>query len=110
MSTGRSSSSMQRDSRADLADIQEPCDAISTALSGMQLGDDLRNCLVRSAVERECTSIGEAILALSHKVPHLSEPIANARRIVDFRNRLTHEYPAGDVELAWRTVARILVP
>jgi len=41
---------MQRDSRADLADILEPCDAISTALSGMQLGDYLRHRLVRSAV------------------------------------------------------------
>ena len=30
---------MQRDSRAYLADILEFCDAISTALSGMQIGD-----------------------------------------------------------------------
>jgi hypothetical protein len=30
---------MQRDSRAYLADILESCDATSTALSGMQIGD-----------------------------------------------------------------------
>jgi uncharacterized protein with HEPN domain len=58
---------MQRDSRAYLADILESCDAISTALSGMQIGDYLSNRLVRSSVEREFIIIGEAVLALSHK-------------------------------------------
>ena len=56
---------MQRDSRAYLADIIESCDAISTALSDMQIDDYLSNRLVRSSVEREFTIIGEAVLALS---------------------------------------------
>lgn len=101
MSTGRSSSFMQRDSRAYLADILESCDAISTALSGMQIGDYLSNRLVRSSVEREFIIIGEAVLALSHKAPDIFNSISNARRIVDFRNRLTHEYPTVDDELVW---------
>lgn len=93
---------MQRDSRAYLADILESCDAISTALSGMQIDDYLSNRLVRSSVEREFTTIiGEAVLALSHKAPAFFESITNARRIVDFRNRLTHEYPTVDDELVW---------
>ena len=78
---------MQRDSRAYLADILESCDAISTALSGMQIEDYLSNRLVRSSVE--------------HKAPDIFESITNARRIVDFRNRLTHEYPTIDDELVW---------
>ena len=41
---------MQRDSRAYLSDILESCDAISTALSGMQIDDYLSNRLVRSSV------------------------------------------------------------
>ena len=74
---------MQRNSRAYLADILEPCDVISTALSGMQIDDYLCNRLVRSSVEREFTIIGEAVLALSHKAPDIFETITNARRIVD---------------------------
>lgn len=92
---------MQRDSRAYLADILESCDAISTALSGMQIDDYLSNRLVRSSVEREFTIIGEAVLALSHKARDIFESITNARRIVDFRNRLTHEYSTIDDELVW---------
>lgn len=92
---------MQREPRAYLADILESCEAISTALSGMQIDDYRSNRLVRSSVEREFTIIGEAVLALSHKAPDIFESITNARRIVDFRNRLTHEYPSVDDELVW---------
>ena len=66
---------MQREPRAYLADILESCD--------------------------EFTIIGEAVLALSHKAPDIFESITNARRIVDFRNRLTHEYATIDDELVW---------
>ena len=52
-------------------------------------------------VEREFTIIGEAVLALSHKSPETFDSITGARRIVDFRNRLTHEYPMVDDELVW---------
>jgi uncharacterized protein with HEPN domain len=92
---------MQREPRAYLADILESCEAVSTALSGMHIDDYLTNRLVRSSVEREFTIIGEAVLALSHKAPDIFESITNARRIVDFRNRLTHEYPSVDDELVW---------
>jgi uncharacterized protein with HEPN domain len=50
---------MQREPRAYLADILESCEAISTALFGMQINDYLSNRLVRSSVEREFTIIGE---------------------------------------------------
>jgi uncharacterized protein with HEPN domain len=92
---------MQREPRAYLADILESCDAIATAVSGMQVEDYLCNRLVRSSVEREFTIIGEAVLALSHKAPDIFDSITSARRIVDFRNRLTHEYPTVDDELVW---------
>jgi uncharacterized protein with HEPN domain len=65
----------------------------------MQIEDYLSNRLVRSSVEIEFTIIGEAVLALSYKAPDILESITNARRIVDFRNRLTHEYPSVDDEL-----------
>ena len=92
---------MQRDARAYLADILESCDAIDAAISGMSLENYLDNRLVRSSVEREFTIIGEGVLALSHKSPATFDAITSARRIVDFRNRLTHEYPMVDDELVW---------
>ncbi len=92
---------MQREPRTYLADILESCDAIDAAIAGMQLADYLANRLVRSSVEREFTIIGEAVLALSHKAPDVFASITGARRIVDFRNRLTHEYPTVDDELVW---------
>ncbi|MRR10917.1 DUF86 domain-containing protein [bacterium] len=92
---------MQRDARAYLADILESCDAIDSAIAGMDLADYLENRLVRSSVEREFTIIGEAVLALSHKAPDVFAEITGSRRIVDFRNRLTHEYPMVDDELVW---------
>lgn len=92
---------MQREPRAYLADILESCDAIATAISGMKIGDYLCNRLVRSSVEREFTIIGEAVLTLSHKAPDIFDSITSTRRIVDFRNHLTHESPTVDDELVW---------
>ena len=95
---------MQREPHAYLADILESCDAIDAAVSGMRIDGYLGNRLVRSSVEREFTIIGEAVLALSRKVPEVFDAITGARRIVDFRNRLTHEYPTVDDELVWGLV------
>ena len=95
---------MQREPRAYLADILESCDAIDAAVSGMQIDDYLDNRLVRSSVEREFIIIGEAVLTLSHKAPDVFASITSARRIVDFRNRLTHEYTTVDDELVWGLV------
>jgi uncharacterized protein with HEPN domain len=41
------------------------------------------------------------VLALSRKAPDVFAAITGARRIIDFRNRLTHEYPTVDDELVW---------
>lgn len=84
---------MQRDARAYLADIIDACDAIIVALQGMDLDSYRENRLVRSAVEREFIIIGEATTILARRSPELFSRITEGRRIVDFRNQLTHEYP-----------------
>lgn len=95
---------MPRDERAYLADILEACDAIMAAVSGLRLEDYEANRLVRSSVEREFIIIGEAIAALARVVPSTFESITQARRIVDFRNQLTHEYPSVDCALVWAII------
>jgi uncharacterized protein with HEPN domain len=92
---------MQRDERAYLHDIIEACGAIESALSGMDIAAYRANRLVRSAVEREFLIVGEAVAALSRSFPHLFTQITHARRIVDFRNRLAHEYSDVDDNVVW---------
>jgi uncharacterized protein with HEPN domain len=92
---------MQRDSRAYLNDIVEACEAIRQALTGMDLAAYSANRLVRSAVEREFIIVGEAITALSRLSPELFWRITHARRIVDFRNQLAHQYSEVDDTVVW---------
>ena len=95
---------MPRDERAYLADIVESCDAIESAVRGFDVVAYQANRLVRSSVEREFIIIGEAITALSRLAPGAFDRITHARRIVDFRNQLTHEYPTVDDALVWAIV------
>jgi len=62
--------------------------------------------LIRSAVEREFTIIGEALSALSRSAPELFTSIGHARRIIDFRNRLAHEYANVNHAVVWAIADR----
>ncbi len=97
---------MPRDERAYLADVVDACDAIVCAVRGLDVAGYQANRLVRSAVEREFIIIGEAMAALSRTDPQTFGSITHARRIVDFRNQLTHEYPTVDDALVWAIVER----
>ena len=100
---------MQRDARAYLQDVAEACAAILSVLSGVEFDEYLATRFLRSAVEREFTIIGEAAVRLSRLDPALFARITNGRRIVDFRNQLTHEYQRVDDRIVW-LIARDDVP
>ena len=91
----------QRSPEAYLSDIVESCDAIASAISGLTLSLYEANRLVRSSVEREFIIIGEAVGALSRVAPEIFDSVPHARRIVDFRNLLTHEYQTVDDAVVW---------
>ena len=97
---------MPRDERAYLSDVIEACDAISDAVRGLDLRGYEGNRLVRSSVEREFIIIGEALLALGRMSEEMFGGITKARRIVDFRNRLTHQYPTVDDAIVWAIIER----
>jgi uncharacterized protein with HEPN domain len=65
-------------------------------VSGLDLAAYREDRLIRSGVEREFTIVGEAVAALARVSPQDFAQITQARRIVDFRNELAHEYPAVD--------------
>jgi len=100
---------MQREAPAYLRDVIEACDAIASALSGVEFDEYRATRMLRSAVERELTIIGEAISVLSRTDPQLFARITNGRRIVDFRNQLTHAYLLVDDRIVW-LIAREDVP
>jgi uncharacterized protein with HEPN domain len=97
---------MPRDVRAYLSDVVTSCDAIAQAVDGMVMADYLSSRLVRSSVEREFIIVGEAVTVLRRRAPDVYAAIAEARRIVDFRNQLTHEYQRIDDEAVWVIVER----
>ncbi len=97
---------MPRDARAYLKDILDGCSAITAMLDDVDLEAYRQNRIIRRAVEREFTIIGEAVLALSHKDSEVFDSITQARRIVDFRNQLTHEYPSVNDVVVWGIAVR----
>lgn len=100
---------MQREASAYLRDVVEACDAIDSVLSGVEFDVYQMTRLLRSSVEREFTIIGEAVAVLSRTEPQLFVRITNGRRIVDFRNQLTHAYLHVDDRIVW-LIARNDVP
>ena len=97
---------MQREAPAYLRDVVESCDAIDSVLSGVEFDEYQATRMLRSSVEREFTIIGEAMTALAHTAPEAFASITQARRIVDFRNQLTHEYPSVNDMLVWGIIDR----
>ena len=100
---------MRRDAPAFLRDVIEACDAIASVLSGVEFDHYQATRLLRSAVEREFTIIGEAVAVLSRVEPQLFSHLTSGRRIVDFRNQLTHAYLHVDDRIVW-LIARDDVP
>ena len=94
---------MPRSPLAYLGDIVEACDAIQSYLVGVDLDTYRATRSTRAAVEREFILIGEAVSSLVRLEPALSERISHARRIVDFRNQLAHDYPAINDTVVWRS-------
>ncbi len=100
---------MQPEAPAYLRDVIEACDAIDSVLSGVEFDEYQATRMLRSSVEREFTIIGEAIAVLFRTEPQLFARITNGRRIIDFRNQLTHAYLHVDDRIVW-LIARNDVP
>mgnify|MGYP000881358875 FL=1 len=100
---------MQRDERAYLWDIVDACKAIESLTAEVELQDYLVSRPLRSAVEREFLTVGEATAALSRAGSPFFSRLTDGPRIVAFRNQLTHEYQHTDDQVVWQ-VARDEVP
>jgi uncharacterized protein with HEPN domain len=65
-----------------------------------------KNILVKKAVERNLEIIGEAIHHLSKM--NVGHTITNARKIVDMRNVLIHDYDVIEDVVVWGVVVKHL--
>lgn len=53
----------------------------------------------KSAVERQLGIVGEAINKVKHHSPDIN--LQNAKKIIDFRNRIVHAYDSIDDSIVW---------
>jgi uncharacterized protein with HEPN domain len=67
----------------------------------MDLAACAANRPIRSSVEREFIIVGEAMIGLSRMSGDMFARITHARRIVDFRNQLAHQYSDVDDTVIW---------
>lgn len=92
---------MRFDARVLLADIENAAADIERYLDGFDRNDYIGDDEKQAAVERKFEIIGEALNRLHDVEPELSQRIPQLRRIIDFRNLLSHGYDRVMPERVW---------
>jgi uncharacterized protein with HEPN domain len=99
---------MRHDVRAYLADIVDGCALIEQFVEGKSLARYVQDDMLRSAVERQLTIIGEALRQATTRTPEVADRITDAQEIIAFRNRLIHGYMAVEDATVWTVIERDL--
>ena len=99
---------MQRESKKYLFDIQKAARLIGEFSSGKTFSDYEREAMLRAAIEREFTIIGEAMSQLARRDEAAAARITDSSRIIAFRNVLVHGYTFVDSRLVWQAVTENL--
>jgi len=94
----------RRSREAYLWDIADSCRAIVVFVQGRDLPDYEQDRMLRRAVERELSIVGEAVSQATRHFPDLEVSIGPVRQIVGFRNRIVHEYAEIDPDIVWAIV------
>ena len=92
---------MERDASTHLFDVVENCKRIHEFVGTANFEVYSRDELVKSAVERRFINIGESLSRLKQIDLIIFGKIANAQRIVGFRNVLVHGYESVSDRLVW---------
>ena len=92
----------------DLAVLKEDliaaCRNIQNFIEGVSVVEYTENLLIKSAVERQFEIIGEILSRMSKEFPIAYANIRNARRIIDFRNLISHGYDVISDERVFQIV------
>jgi uncharacterized protein with HEPN domain len=87
-----------------LSDLLEASNDILRFTEGVDFAGYESNRLLRAAVERLFTIIGEAMRQLEENHPQYLHGIFDARAIVNFRNVVVHQYASVDDDEVWSVV------
>ncbi len=71
---------------------------------GKNFSEYVSDELLRSAVERQLSIIGEALNSLCKLAPEITDKISDYRRIIGFRNILVRGYDIVEDETVWGLV------
>jgi uncharacterized protein with HEPN domain len=87
-----------------LHDIGQACELIARFTAGKTVEDFRNDIQLRSAVERQFITIGEALQQLLRVEPGLASSITDSRRIINFRNVMVHGYAQIVPDTVWGIV------
>jgi uncharacterized protein with HEPN domain len=87
-----------------LEDIRRSAELIQSFTAGRSLPDYTADELLRSAVERQFTIIGEALTRLEKLDVSIASQISEYRQIIGFRNVLVHGYELIDDAIVWTSI------
>jgi uncharacterized protein with HEPN domain len=92
---------MPHDPRKLLSDIRQATVRLQEFTVNVGADDYFRSNLLQSAVERQFEIAAEALNRLLKLAPPLAQRITEHRRIIDFRNLLSHGYDVIDQAIVW---------
>lgn len=95
---------MQLEAKKCLYDIQQAADLLAQFVTAKQFSDYQREPMLRLAVERGLTIIGEALSKLTKIDALLAARFSEHRSIIAFRNILVHAYAEVDDRIVWDIV------
>jgi uncharacterized protein with HEPN domain len=92
---------MRLEALKHLYDMRQACGLLADFIAGKTFDDYSAEALLRSAVERQLTIVGEALNRLKKIEPIAASSITDARQIIAFRNILVHGYDVVRDEVVW---------
>jgi len=95
---------MQLEAKKYLYDIQRAAELIAQFTVGKELADYQREPMLRLAVERAFSIIGEALSRLTKLDAALAMRISEHHRIIAFRNILIHAYAEVGDRIVWDVI------
>jgi uncharacterized protein with HEPN domain len=97
---------MPHDPRKLLEDIRQAAARIQRFTGGETPEGYAQSELLQSAVERQFEIAAEALNRLLKLAPDLATRITDYRRIIDFRNLLSHGYDLVNHALVWGVIEK----
>ena len=99
---------MRLESKKYLYDIAEAAKLVAAFIAGKTYSDYQGDALLRSAVERQLTIAGEALVQPARIDLPTASRFTDYKRIIAFRNVLVHGYTEIDDSIVWNVQQQYL--